>query len=69
MQSYEAELEIISQAVNDTNQRLGRLYDAIETGKIGLEDLVGRIRELRQQLEQLQARKIEVEINMSDRRV
>ena len=69
MQSYEAELDVISRAVNDTNKRLGRLYDAIETGKISLEDLVGRIRELRQQLEQLQAKKMEVEINMSDKRV
>jgi site-specific DNA recombinase len=69
MRSYEAELDSISQATFDTNQRLGRLYDAIETGKRGLEDLVGRIRELRQQLEHLQARKMEVEINMSDKRV
>ena len=44
MHSYEAELNSISQAINDTNQRLGRLYYAIETGKTGLEDLAGRIR-------------------------
>ncbi len=51
------------------NQCLGRLYDAIETGKIGLDDLVDRIRELRQQQERLQVRRIEVETQMSDRQV
>ena len=69
MQSYQAELDSISQAVSNTNQRLGRLYDAIETGKIGLDDLVDRIRELRQQQERLQVRRIEVETQMSDRQV
>jgi len=69
MESYQTELDTISQVVNDTNQRLGRLYDAIKTGKIGLDDLVDRIRELRKQQELLQARRIEIERQMSDRKV
>ena len=69
MQSYQAELDSISRAVSDTNQCLGRLYDAIETGKIGLDDLVDRIRELRQQQEHLQARRIDIETQMSDKKV
>ena len=69
MQSNQAELDSLSRAANDTNQRLGRLYDAIETGKIGLEDLSDRIRELRGQQDQLQARRMEIEALMSDRQV
>jgi site-specific DNA recombinase len=69
MESYQTELDTISRVVNDTNQRLGRLYDAIETGKIGLDDIVDRIRELRKHQELLQARRIEIEMQMSDRKV
>ena len=69
MQFYQAELDSISRAINDTNQRLERLYDAIETGKIDLDDLVDRIRELRHQQEQLHARRIEIESQLSDRKV
>lgn len=69
MQSNQAELDSLSRAADDTNQRLGRLYDAIETGKIGLEDLSDRIRELRGQQDLLQARRMEIEALMSDRQV
>ena len=41
----------------------------IETGKINLDELVPRIRELRSRQEQLQLRRIEIENQMSDRRV
>jgi len=40
--------------------RLGRLYDALETGKISLDDLAPRIRELKERQEKLQARKEEL---------
>ncbi len=50
-------------------RRLERLYDAIETGKVELDDLVVRIRDLRARQEQLQSRRIEIENEMSDRRV
>ena len=69
MKSYSADLDSISRSENDTNQRLGRLYDAIETGKVDLDDLVVRIRELRQRQEQLQSRRIEIDNQMSDRKV
>jgi hypothetical protein len=45
------------------------LYEAIETGKIGLDDLAVRIRELRNQQEKLQARRIVIEAQLSDRKV
>jgi len=55
--------------VNHFVHRLDRLYDAIETGKIELNDLTPRIRELRDRRGKLQARKVEIESFLSDRRV
>jgi site-specific DNA recombinase len=67
--SYQDELEVVCDAVMDVNHRLERLYDAIEMGKLNLDELVPRIRELRSRQEQLQARRIEIESQMSDRHV
>ena len=47
MGSYQNELGIISDTIEDVNHRLERLYDAIETGKPDLDDVALRIRELR----------------------
>jgi site-specific DNA recombinase len=69
MESQQAELAAISQAIEDTSRRLDKLYDAVETGKLELEDLAPRIREQRQRQAQLQAHRIEIESAMSDRRV
>lgn len=69
MQSYQDELELISGPITDINHRLERLYDAIETGKLNLDDVVLRIHELRQRQEQLQTKKLEIENEMSDRKV
>ena len=69
MNSYQYKLNLISNAIVDVNHRLERLYDAIETGKLNLDDLVVRIRELRSRQDQLQARRIEIESHMSDRKV
>jgi len=67
--SYQNELNMICDEVIDVNHRLERVYDAIETGKINLDELVPRIRELQSRQEQLQTRKIEIETQISDRRV
>lgn len=69
MQSYQNELELISGTITDINHRLVRLYDAIETGKLNLDDVVVRIRDLRERQEQLQTKRIEIESQMSDRKV
>jgi site-specific DNA recombinase len=69
MNSYRDELNLINDTIEDINHRLERLYDAIETGKLDLDDVVIRIRELRSRHEQLQAREIEIESQMSDRKV
>ena len=67
--SYQNELGLILNEMGDVNSRLERLYDAIETGKVKLDDLAPRIRQLSTRQEQLQDRKIEIENMLSDRRV
>ena len=62
-------MDTIAQETASTSQRLDRLYDALETGKLTLEDLSPRIQELRQQQQKLQASKWEAEALLSDRRV
>lgn len=66
---YREQLDTISDEVTDVSHRLERLYDALETGKVGLDDLTPRIQQLRYRQEQLQARKWELEALLSDRRV
>ncbi len=69
MNSYRDELSLITDTIDGVNHRLEHLYDAIETGKVNLDDIVVRIRELRSRQDQLQARRIEIESQMSDRKV
>jgi len=59
MKSHQDELDLMSQATNDVNHRLERLYDTIETGMIKLDELVPRIHGMRSRQEQLQLRRIE----------
>ena len=68
-QSKMIELDVIARAIDDTNHRLERLYDAVETGKLDLGDLALRIKELRHRQEQLHTRKNEIENELADRRV
>ena len=60
LEKYEDELQIIENAFVDVNSRLGCLYDALETGKISLDDLSPRICELREQQDKLRARREEL---------
>ncbi len=66
---YREELGIIADQIAGINNRLERLYDALETGKLGLDDMAPRIQQLRYRQEQLQSRKWELETLLSDRRV
>lgn len=66
---YTDELGVIADEIAGINNRLERLYDALETGKLGLDDVAPRIRRLRCRQEQLQSRKWELEALSSDRRV
>ena len=58
--TYETEIGTINSAILDATARLDRLYDALETGKISLDVLAPRIRELKERQEKLQARKDEL---------
>ena len=44
---YREELKLLSKEEDSISTRLDKLYDAVETGKINLDDLTPRIRELR----------------------
>ncbi|MBN1692709.1 MAG: hypothetical protein JW845_04040 [Dehalococcoidales bacterium] len=67
--SYRHDLVIITDAIEDINYRLERLYDVIETGKLNLDDVVVRIRELQRQQQGLQAKRVEIESHIPDRKV
>ncbi len=66
---YRERLDTIIRETDETNRRLGRLYEALETGSLAMEDLAPRIQELRQRQKQLEASRFEVEAALSDRRV
>jgi site-specific DNA recombinase len=66
---YNERLHIITVEITDVDHRLERLYDAIETGQIQVADLAPRIQQLRHRHDQLQAARLELEQQLSDRRV
>ena len=66
---YRERLNIITVETDNVNQRLERLYDALETGSLQLADLAPRIQRLRQRQEQLHAARWEIENLLSDRKV
>ncbi|MBC7093696.1 recombinase family protein [Candidatus Bipolaricaulota bacterium] len=53
----DAELQRIDQEIAVIQARLARLFDALETGKLELEDLAPRIKDLRKSIEKLENRK------------
>jgi chromosome segregation ATPase len=62
-------LTAIVEEIDEVNRRLDRLYDALETDKIKLEDLAPRIEHPRIRQEQLRGTRVELERLLSDRRV
>ena len=54
---------------NDVEHRLEWLYDAIETGKVQINDLAPRIQLLRHRQQDLLALKLNEEQSLSDKRV
>ncbi len=67
--SYQQEIENSESNIISINRRLEKLYDAIETGNVDLKDLGPRIKELRARQEKLMARKAELQVFLSDRRI
>ena len=62
-------LATITQAEVDVNRRLERLYNALETGTLQLEDLAPRKKEQRQRQENLRITRSQLELELSDKRV
>jgi uncharacterized protein YoxC len=63
-QGLRRNLEAIDKESKEIGVRLSRLYDAIETAKVSLEDLAPRIKELREQQKELNKSRVQVEANM-----
>ena len=54
-------LDAFDTELNDVRARLSRLYDALETGKLSLDDLAPRIRQLRMRQNELSKSRVQVE--------
>jgi site-specific DNA recombinase len=67
--SYREQLNTILAEITDVDRRLDRLYDAIETGKLALDDLSPRIKQLKTRREQLEAKQWELEWQLKSRKV
>jgi site-specific DNA recombinase len=66
---YRQRLDNVINEIADADRRLERLYDALETGRIQLVDLAPRIQQLRQRRGQLEAARLQLEQEISARRV
>lgn len=62
---YEDELISIQNELVEVRRRLDRLYDAIETGRLSLDELAPRIREVKERYDKLETRKSELELIVS----
>ena len=65
---HRSRLEAVDSELADVNRRLGHLYDALETGKLSLEDLAPRIQNLRHRQDQLEAAKQDIEDALLNRK-
>ena len=60
-QEYQCQLDVVVEEIANIKRRLDRLYDAVETGNLSLDDLAPRIRELKARRDNLQAKKWELQ--------
>ena len=67
--AYQAELDTLGTELGGLDQRLDNLYNILETGKIELDLLKPRLQELKQQHDRLLARKAELGMLLSQRRI
>jgi chromosome segregation ATPase len=58
-------LEIIDTEVRDVRARLTKLYEALETGKLDLDDLAPRIKELKLRQDELSKARVLLEAEMA----
>jgi site-specific DNA recombinase len=67
--AYQDEMGTVMSEIGEVERRLGNLYNAIENGNIEFNLLKPRLQELRAQHDRLLARKSELEVLMSERKV
>ncbi len=63
LKRYRERVTNVDTQMKEVNNRLGRLYDAIETGKVSLDDLAPRIRELKSEKERLEEFRLQSEVD------
>ncbi|MBA7695809.1 hypothetical protein ES703_104448 [subsurface metagenome] len=57
-------MDMIDAELRDVQARLSKLYDALETGKLQLDDLAPRIRELKTRQDELNKARVQIEAEM-----
>ena len=62
---YRERLEVIGTELNDARTRLSKLYDAVETGKLNLDDLAPRIKELKTRVDELSKTRLLVDADLA----
>ena len=62
-------MDVIDSELRDARVRLSRLYDALETGKLELDGLAPRIRELKARQDELSRARVQIEAEMVARGV
>jgi site-specific DNA recombinase len=63
--AYWEKLEVMDAELKEVNSRLARHYDALETGKLGLDDLAPRIKELKARQEEIGKARVLLEAEMT----
>ena len=59
-------LNVIEAQIEELRERLGKLYNSLETGKIEIDYLAPRIKELKTQIDKLEAKRNEVIIEIKN---
>lgn len=69
MKETRQHLDTVAAEIDEVHRRLERLYDALEMGKLELNDLAPRIQALRHQEDQLQAARLDLEDRLVQRKI
>ena len=62
-------LDTVTTEIAEVHRRLERLYDALETGKLSMNDLAPRIQTLRSREDQLQAARLDLDDALAQRKI
>jgi site-specific DNA recombinase len=68
-EQYEERLAVIEVQLEEVRRRLHKLYDALETGKLEVEDLAPRIKELKVQTDDLEEKRIDLMESIQEAKV